>query len=62
MHYKLNEPIPYKLKLFKYLKKRKINENILNPGADLGGTGADAPPPSGIRTPANPKGPPFGTF
>ena len=24
--------------------------------------GADAPPPSGIRHPADPKGPPFGTF
>ena len=29
-------------------------------GADLGGGGRT--PLSGIRTPANPKGPPFGTF
>ena len=34
---------------------------MYNSGADLGGGGADALP-SGIRTPANPKGPPFGTF
>ena len=26
------------------------------------GGGGGRPPPSGIRTPANPKGPPFGTF
>ena len=32
-------------------------------GADLGGGGGGADAPSsGIRTPANPKGPPFGTF
>ena len=30
-------------------------------GADLGG-GVDAPPPSGVRPPADPKGPPFDTF
>ena len=34
------------------------------PGADLGGGGggADAPPPSGIRPPADPKGPPLVLF
>ena len=41
-------------------KKRKFS------GADLGegggGGGADAPPPSGIRPPADPKGPPFDIF
>ena len=36
-------------------------------GADLGGGGAGggadaSPPPSGIRPPADPKGPPFDTF
>ena len=36
---------------------------VLQPGADLGGgVGADAFSPSGIRPPADPKGPPFGTF
>ena len=35
----------------------------LESGADLGGgVGADAPSPSGIRPPADPKGPHFGTF
>ena len=35
----------------------------VNLGVDLGGAGgSDAPSPSGIRPPANPKGPPFDTF
>ena len=39
-----------------------MNHNAV---ADLEGQGADAPPPpppSVIRPPADPKGPPFGTF
>ena len=32
------------------------------PGADLGGGGGADAPPSGIRPPADPKGPPFDTF
>ena len=31
-------------------------------GADLGRGGEASPPPSGIRPPADPKGPPFDTF
>ena len=31
-------------------------------GGGGGGGGADAPSPSGIRPPADPKGPPFDTF
>ena len=31
-------------------------------GADLGGAGGGRRPPSGIRPPADPKGPPFDTF
>ena len=42
----------------------KIGEKLLGwrSGADLGGGGADASSPSGIRPPADPKGPPFDTF
>ena len=39
----------------------ELHKKQLQAGADLGG-GGRPPPPSGIRTPANPKGPPFGTF
>ena len=41
-----------------------LRTTYLQPGADLGGggRGADAPPPSGIRPPADPKGTPFDTF
>ena len=35
---------------------------LLHTGADLGGGGRSPPPPSGIRPPADPKGPPFDTF
>ena len=38
---------------------KSVEETDLYTGADLGGR---TPPYSGIRTPANPKGPPFGTF
>ena len=35
---------------------------MFRPGADLGGGRTPPPPPSGIRPPADPKGPPFDTF
>ena len=34
----------------------------MDAGADLGGGGGGGRPPSGIRPPADPKGPPFDTF
>ena len=50
-----------------FTKAQFFSENALNcraaPGADLGvGAGGGRPPPSGIRSPADPKGPPFDTF
>ena len=45
-------------------KIQLFQNNHLNSGADLGGggRGGDASSPSGIRPPADPKGPPFDTF
>ena len=41
------------------LKQGSLQGGVLSP---LLYPGADAPPPSGIRPPADPKGPPFDTF
>ena len=41
----------------------RYSTNLLSKsGADLGGKGGRPPPPSGIRLPANPKGPPLVLF
>ena len=45
-------------------KTKRNHIKLLKPGADLGGAGGGCgrPLPSGIRPPADPKGPPFDTF
>ena len=45
-------------------KTERNHIKLLKPGADLGGAGGGCgrPLPSGIRPPADPKGPPFDTF
>ena len=48
--------------MFKHFFEVPNWSSYLKPGADLGGEGRAPPPPSGIRPPADPKGPPFNTF
>ena len=54
-------PVSSSALMDRFRKITEIFEGVV-PGADLGGGGCGRLSFSGIRPPADPKGPPFGTF